>query len=448
MNRISLVPVLLVAACFDPADSSDDGAQTGTTASGGSTGAVTSASTNPGTTVATSVGTGAADSSASATASDDAASVDGSGSDTTTAGGVGCHDGVFAEDAPPFGDAFLLAQLANTQGVAIADMDGDGANDVLLADYGDDVASAGVFISFGHNSGYVDDPVVLPGDPALAVRVAVAPIADATPDVVAFLVQPPSYAFVVRRWRGNGDGTFLDPDDYPDASDWDVDLFDVDGDGRRDLLGTGSTGARVSPANASEGFGGATGFGGVPASYAIRGGDVDGDGDGDVVYANNDTLAVMLSDGTGSFAGAVTYPISEQGAVDVLVADFDGDGDLDVGAAAGAIVSVRANDGAGNLGDELALTVQGSVLAAATPDFDADGCADIVVVNNSGSFSTLMARDEFTFTPQHIFTVPSGYPYDVAAGDIDGDQIPDVVGVTASSAPDAGGQVYALRSGS
>lgn len=402
----------------------------------------------------TSSATSATSATATATATDtDAettANVDSSSDGGSTGPVVACEDGMFAGDAPPLGAGVEVAQLHNTQGAAIVDVDGDGTNDLLLSDFGDDPQQGGIYVMLGTGNGALAEPAKLPGT-FLAVKVAAAPISDATVDVIgsgAFLTGGGEYTAAVYRWRGNGDGTFLAPTSYPGASDWNAELFDVNGDDRRDILGTAQTGVVVALATPAETFGANNPYGGVAAVNVARGGDLDGDGDGDIVFADGGSnIVVLLGDGTGVFAAGVGYPSSEGTPLDLSVADFDGDGLLDVASTEGATVIARRGDGTGALGDEVVLTVQGDTLAIAAPDFDLDGCADVTVVNNSGSISTIMGREDFAFTPQEVFDLAvTGYPYGIAAGDLDGDTIADVVAVTAGGSPDSGGEVVVFYS--
>jgi len=358
-----------------------------------------------------------------------------------------CEDGQFAGDAPPLGAAVLIEQLDNAQGVEVVDVDDDGDMDVLVGDFGDGQPDqGGIYFIEGNGDGSFQNAVKLPGNYP-TIRISAAAISDDTIDVVAMIAEPPNFTLAARRWRGNGDGTFLASVSYPAATDWDVALVDINGDGRRDLLGTSQTGARVSMANASEAFAAYADHGGLPTINGIKGEDVDDDGDGDIVAGSENAVIVLLGNGDGTFAEPLGYALDET-PIDSLIGDFDGDGNIDIGATSSAVVWVFPGNGDGTWGARTDLTVQGSTLAGATPDFDGDGCDDITVFNNTGSVSTIMGREGFTFTDQEVFNiVPNGYAYDIAAGDVDGDQIVDVVAVTAGAAVDYGGEVYLLRSG-
>ncbi len=411
-----------------------------TTTADATTTATGATSIEPSTTALTTSGPATTADANSATSASTSASEAGS---STTEPVPSCEDGAFAGDAPPLGAPVQIATFYNLQGVELVDVDDDGHADVLVSDFGsgDPTAESGVYLLQGDGTGGFGPPTRLPGG-SPTVRIAAAAISDTTVDVVGMIGVLPNYSPAVQRWRGNGDGTFLAPDVYTEASDWDVALVDIDGDGRRDLLGTSNTGARVSIANASEAFGPWTDYGGEPALNGIKGADLDGDGDGDIVTAFTEQLRVLLGNGDGTFAEPLVYPV-EGRPIDVLIGDFDGDGAVDIGATWDAIVLVLNGDGRGGWDSPTELTVQGTTLAAATPDFDDDGCSDIVVFNNTGSVSTIMGRAGFMFTAQEVFNIaPQGYPYDVAAGDVDSDGIADVVAVTAGE-----GEVFLLRSG-
>lgn len=66
-----------------------------------------------------------------------------------------------------------------------------------------------------------------------------------------------------------------------------------------------------------------------PTTVAL--GDLDGDGDLDLVVGpNSGRFAVLINDGTGTFGPAVTYSTAGSQARAVALGDLDGDGDLDV----------------------------------------------------------------------------------------------------------------------
>ncbi len=79
-------------------------------------------------------------------------------------------------------------------------------------------------------------------------------------------------------------------------------------------------------------------------------GDVDGDGDRDIVEANQQANRVWLNDGTGSFTDS-GQALGNDGTQNVTLGDVDGDGDLDIVDANAGPNRVWFNDGAGTFTD-------------------------------------------------------------------------------------------------
>ena len=171
---------------------------------------------------------------------------------------------------------------------------------------------------------------------------------------------------------------------------------------------------------------------------AIRGldsGDVDGDGDQDIVAGVNGQQFTLLSnDGTGIFSNTSTLTGSgSSNAWDVALGDFDGDGDLDgYGAYWSGYDRLFVNDGNGNFtdsGQDLGTSRSRSVEAA---DVDGDGDLDIVVVNsnNPGATSDL-ANDVLINDGSGNFTYLASFgldqSYDLDLADVNGDGHVDAV---------------------
>ncbi len=173
----------------------------------------------------------------------------------------------------------------------------------------------------------------------------------------------------------------------------------------------------------------------VPVPFAVGGrmiraleaADMNGDGRLDIVVASyaQSFVRVALGDGMGGFSvGAPAASGSNPSSL--AVADFDGDGWLDAVSADTAPslgtsgISLFRGDGAGGL-TRIGGTITGprpSAVVAA--DFDGDGWPDVAVANSSESTLSVLRNTGGAFAaPAQLGGF--GYPYGLAAADLDAD---------------------------
>jgi len=165
------------------------------------------------------------------------------------------------------------------------------------------------------------------------------------------------------------------------------------------------------------------------SAECVSAGDMDGDGDLDLVVGNLNagSVSVFLNRGDGTFAPQVTYKDFQPQSL--ALADLDGDGRLDVVVSNGngGSVSVCRNVGGGKLDGRAVYPVGGYPNAIVVADFDGDGHLDIADADNtSASVSILRNLGDGTFAPRIAFDFGSR-PEVIAAGDVDGDGHPDLV---------------------
>jgi hypothetical protein len=235
-----------------------------------------------------------------------------------------------------FGGAPTLLTVSGGPGapLAIADTDGDGDNDLVYARGFEPLNqyAVDVFENFGAG-------VFAPG-----VRVSVAPylIAD---DVTVGDVDGDDVADIIVSGRlfdlgsigispGLGGGLFGPPVHYPAgrAANF-VSAADIDGDGRDEVICTNiySQSAKVFHA-------GTNGAIEMPDADWLNGqfgydpiaGDLDGDGDMDVVVAESIRVVALLNDGTGQFTRVETPMQFLACTRDTHLTDLDNDGILDL----------------------------------------------------------------------------------------------------------------------
>ena len=222
---------------------------------------------------------------------------------------------------------------------------------------------------------------------------------------------------------------------------WSVAMGDVDGDGDLDLVMDGAFtgsgyGIAVLSNRGNRNFQLQNSYPLTGQIYSIALGDVDRDGDLDIVVADysSQQIRVLLNQGNGSFATpGATYTVGSNNPYFVALGDLDGDGDLDVVTAnenATNNVSVLLNSGDGTFTLAATYTLGGPSYSVALGDVDGDGDLDLAVPNgaeNSNQVWVLLNQGNGSFaTPPATYEVGSR-PYGVALGDLDGDGDLDLV---------------------
>jgi hypothetical protein len=141
------------------------------------------------------------------------------------------------------------------------------------------------------------------------------------------------------------------------------------------LLGNGSGG--FSPATAHH-------LGTYRIAYAVAIGDVNGDGDNDVIAANWGDLSVLLGDGTGAVAGPV-HSGSGSTLSSVSLGDVDGDGLVDTVMRdfTGYGLTVQKGNGDGTFTAQPSVNTGNYIHSAVMGDVNADGKLDLVAASSN-----------------------------------------------------------------
>jgi len=213
---------------------------------------------------------------------------------------------------------------------------------------------------------------------------------------------------------------------------------DLDGDGDLDLVSASYYDDRIAWYENREGN--ARMWSGRTVDAAARGasdvgvGDLDGDGDADLVYASEGDDAIVWAENIGGRERFVPHRVAEGvlGARRVELADVDGDGDLDLisSAVVSGIVSWHENLGAARSFRTRAIAPDVLGLrSVVSGDVDGDGDLDVVVATSGAGrlvWYENSAGDGTAWTPRAIRAAIPGLAV-IALADLDRDGDPDLV---------------------
>ncbi|MGA7446806.1 MAG: FG-GAP-like repeat-containing protein [Terriglobales bacterium] len=359
--------------------------------------------------------------------------------------------------------------------VAVADLNGDGRMDLVVADGLNDTYCCGeVAVLLGNGDGTFQPAVVYGTGAYDASSVAVGDVnGDGIPDLIAgnfCLAENPQggecegYG-IVSVLLGNGDGTFQPAVTYSTGAytTLSVALGDLRGDGILDLIASNyadanydAGSASVLPGNGDGTFQPAVNYptgGQIANSIVIA--DVNGNGIPDLVVANQlqsnggqeGYVGVLLGNGDGTFQPAVAYDSGGPNSESVAVGDLRGNGILDVVVADGYdndnVVGVLLGNGDGTFQPPVTYLLKGlGNRGVAIGDVNGDGIPDLVVITicekikgagcyGEGIVSVLLGNGDGTFQAPIAYSSDGYGGLAITLADVNGNGRPDIIAVNA-----------------
>jgi uncharacterized protein (TIGR03437 family) len=170
---------------------------------------------------------------------------------------------------------------------------------------------------------------------------------------------------------------------------------------------------------------------------AIVSADFNGDKIPDLAVANqsDNTVTILLGDGKGNFAATQlgpsangTFPTGANPSA-ITSADFNGDGNMDLAVAnvSDNTVTILLGNGTGGFSSAGTVATGNGPTAIATADFNSDMKADLAVANiDSGTVTILLGDGTGGFTSPPLTLIAGKFPVAILAIDLNANGIPDL----------------------
>jgi hypothetical protein len=324
--------------------------------------------------------------------------------------------------------------VGNSRCITKGDFDNDGDLDVIMGNYTgalDPLLSRLYFIENDGTASFSSPVPISSGARPLDVQSADLDN-DGNLDLVVVNFNLSRMAVMI----GNGDGTFDAPVGYTsDFGPNKITLEDFDGDGFVDVAIT----TNASTVNVFLNDNGSPGTYLAFTSFALNGGsnpsgiysgDIDNDGNIDIVTANdgNGNASVLIGDGTGSFSAPTDY-VTGTGCSSVVLGDMNNDTNLDILTSNEDVdeISILLNDGTGSFLPTTNYATGSGPIALMVDDFDNNLNLDVVTVNTQdNTLSVLIGNGDGTVQPQNTVGAINS-PRNLITGDFNNDTFSDII---------------------
>jgi hypothetical protein len=315
--------------------------------------------------------------------------------------------------------------------LAVGDFNNDGKLDVVIVD-----DEGPVELLLGKGDGTFQAPQAT----TIGVGTYYVAIGDFNHDGNLDVAAATGNDLAVEVYLGNGDGTFQPPSGYSvDKAASSIAVADFNGDGRLDLAVAISGGYNDPGQVVSVFIGNGDGTFRKKVDYqvdlqpiGITAADFNGDGKIDLATSNgvNGTVSVLINKGNGTFHAARNYAVAPPGGTIFLIAAVQFESDTKPGLIVSSIVAtyILSNRGDGTF--QVAREYDPPSYQVVVGDFNQDGKTDFAMVSawldqGPEGVTVIYGEGHGTFATS-LASAAMGDLSGVAAGDFNGDGIPDL----------------------